>query len=876
MTRIRAFQSNGNMGSPSVATAVHRVLRECRANAVLFSTATLIVSAPCAFAQSTTASTQPADMGSLSEIVVTAQRRNQTVQDIPYNISVVGGDDIANSGAINLNDLSRIVNGLITVDQGPAARSFQNDLTLRGLRTDAPGGGASAQYLPNQTVNSVSTYFGETPIFFPMVLADIERVEVLRGPQGTLYGSGAEAGTIRVIPHRPDLTSFAAEVSATGSYTEFANAPNDNVHAMVNIPIADTLALRLVAGQEHLAGFINAVNLWELDSHGVPIPSIPGNLSSGPVIGPKQKGVNSSNQSFGRAALRWKPADRVDVQFDYLHQRTTQADPQVSTPFWPGGCVDISKPQNVAVSTSCAGAPPTSFYANAGGPYTTGAFSKEPYEDTVDLGSIVANIDFGFATLTSATSYDKDSNFSSTNIIASSVNLGSTNVYLGFPPYNSYPRENFVAQVPATDKSFVQELRLTSNGKNFFDYVVGAFYQRETRAADFTLFDYGQIAYNESLGQPPTTIYGDIESFGNSKTTYSDKALFGELTAHITDAWQVTGGLRFFRDAFTVASTDYLPLCGAICSQSLTDPNGLTIVTHSQNVPGHLKKLNTSYDLGSGTKVYATYSEGFRRGGTNGLPVSGPFASLPEYQTFTPDYAKNYEVGLKGNVFEKRVRYSAALYRVDLSNFQFNGYSGAGSYAATFNGSSARTRGVEFELQAAATEHLTLSVGYSYTEAKTTAAVNKSDLVSFALIPADGGTGPTDTAPFITLRKGLRLPGVPMNTGTLGVDYHVPTAFLLRNDWTLLLHADAAYRSSAPGNIDPTRIFYWVVPSSTVTNARASLGINDHLTFDLFANNITSNTAYSGSAYVQQFTNPYQLRNVTRPRTVGLTLRYKF
>jgi outer membrane receptor protein involved in Fe transport len=149
-------------------------------------------------------------------------------------------------------------------------------------------------------------------------------------------------------------------------------------------------------------------------------------------------------------------------------------------------------------------------------------------------------------------------------------------------------------------------------------------------------------------------------------------------------------------------------------------------------------------------------------------------------------------------------------------------------------------------------------------------------LVSFALIPADGGTGPTDTAPFITLRKGLRLPGVPMNTGTLGVDYHVPTAFLLRNDWTLLLHADAAYRSSAPGNIDPTRIFYWVVPSSTVTNARASLGINDHLTFDLFANNITSNTAYSGSAYVQQFTNPYQLRNVTRPRTVGLTLRYKF
>jgi outer membrane receptor protein involved in Fe transport len=90
------------------------------------------------------------------------------------------------------------------------------------------------------------------------------------------------------------------------------------------------------------------------------------------------------------------------------------------------------------------------------------------------------------------------------------------------------------------------------------------------------------------------------------------------------------------------------------------------------------------------------------------------------------------------------------------------------------------------------------------------------------------------------------------------------------------LHADAAYRSSAPGNIDDTRVFYWKVPSSLISNARASLGLNEHLGFDLFVNNLTSNTGYSGASYVQTVTNPYQLRNVTRPRTVGLTLRYKF
>jgi iron complex outermembrane recepter protein len=875
MTRPRVIDTSNNLCRPSIAAAVHAVLRGCRANAAFLSTATLLLAVPTAFAQTSATTTQSTDATSLSEIVVTAQRRVQTVQDIPYNISVLSGDAIATSGATNLNDLARIVNGLITVDQGPAARSFQNDMTLRGLRTDSPGGGASSTYLPTQTVNSVSTYFGETPIFFPMVLEDIERVEVLRGPQGTLYGSGAEAGTIRVIPHRPDFSAFAADVSTTSSYTEFGNQPNSNFHGMVNLPLSDNLAVRVVAGYEHLAGFINAVNLWEVGPNGTPIPSVPGNLSSAPLIGPEQKDVNSSNQGFEHIAVRWKPVDTVDIQADFLHQTTTQADPQVSSPFWRGGCVNVPNGTAVA-SQSCAGAPAGSFYANAGGPYTTAAFTKEPYDDTVDLGSVVANIDLGFANLTSATSYDKDSTYSATNLIASSVDLGAGNPYVGYPPYNGYPRMSFIASVPATDRSFVEELRLASSGKNLFDYVVGTFYQRETRGADFSVLDYGQIAYNASIGQPTTTNYGDTESFGSNNTHYADKAVFGELTAHITSAWQVTGGLRLFRDDFSVISADSLPLCGAECAQNLTDPSGLTIVTASQNISGHLKKFNTSYDFGPNMKVYATYSEGFRRGGTNGLPVTGPFAALPEYQTFSPDYAKNYEVGLKGTTLEKRLRYSAALYRVDLDNFQFNDYSEAGSYSAVYNGSTARSKGVEFELQAAATEKLTISVGYTYTDAETTAPILKSDLVAYALLPAFGGTGPSETAPFVNIAKGVRLPGVPLNTGTLGADYNVSPSLLGHADWTLLLHADAAYRSSAPGNIDSTKEFYWKVPSSTVTNVRASLGLNDHLGFDLFANNVTSNTAYSGAAYIQTISNPYQLRNVTRPRTVGLTMHYKF
>jgi iron complex outermembrane recepter protein len=875
MTRPRVIHTSNNLCRPSIAAAVHAVLRGCHANAAFLSTATLLLAVPTAFAQTSTATTQSTDVTSLSEVVVTAQRREQTVQDIPYNISVVSPVDIANSGTVNLNDLARIVNGLVTVDQGPGARSYQNDLTLRGLRTDSPGGGSSAQYVPSRSVNTVSTYFGETPIFFPMVLEDIERVEVLRGPQGTLYGSGAEAGTIRVIPKKPDFSAFSAEVSVTGSYTEHANAPNDNVHGTLNIPLSDNLALRVVAGREHLAGFIDAVNLWEVNASGAPIPSVPGNLSSGPVVGPRRDGVNSSNQGFARAALRWKPADTIDIQFDYLHQTTTQAAPQVSSPFWKGGCIDYTAANAAATTPTCAGRPPTAFLTNPGGPYTTGAFTLDPYSDTVDLASIVANIDFGFANLTSATSYSKDSNFSSTNIVASTINLGGINFnYNGFPPYNSYPRTQYIALAPNTDRSFVEELRLTSNGKNTLDYVVGAFYQRETRGGNSSEFIYGLSAYDQSLGQGALP-FGDSAGSGTGSNDYADKAIFGELTAHITQAWQVTGGLRFYRDSFSSSSVSYAPLCGSFCSDNQTNPDGLSIVNDSQDIAGHLKKLNTSYDLSPNTKVYATYSEGFRRGGTTGLPVIGPFASLPQYTHFAPDYAKNYEVGLKGTTLESRIRYSLAVYRVDLTNFQFDDYSGSG-FATVFNGSSARSQGVESEAQAAVTEHLRLSAGYTFTDAKTTSAITRSDLVPYALIPALGGTGPTDTSPFLEVTKGARLPGVPRNTATLSVDYDVPPAFLGLSDWRLLLHAGAVYRSSAPGNIDPTSLYYWVVPSSAITNARASLSIHEHLGIDLFANNITSNTAYSGASYVQQISHPYQERNVARPRTVGLTISYKF
>jgi iron complex outermembrane receptor protein len=876
MDKVSGLQCGNKVGSPSVAFAVRSALRQHRGEAVLVSTAALMLVAAHAFAEQTTTPSSdqvPAEVGALSEITVTARRRKETVQDIPYNISVVSGTDITNSGATTLNDLTRTVNGLITVDQGPAARALANNLTLRGLRTDSPGGGQSDAYLPGQTVNPVSTYFGETPIFFPMALQDVDRVEVLRGPQGTLYGSGSEAGTIRFIPHRPDFSATSGEVSATGSWTQNAVQANGSIHAVLNVPLADNFAIRLVAGQDRLAGFINAVNIWEREPDGTPTPSIPGDLTSGPVIGREQKGVNSSDQTYARLAVRWQASSAIDLQFDFLHQKTTMADSQQVTPNWPGGCVSLGA-ATPGIQIPCRGAPAGTFLTNPGGKYTTAAFSIGPYSDKVDLGSLVANVDLGFANFTSATSYDEDDSYTVGDSTYQLVNVGAPS-FDGYPPYNNYPRLQALAPVTSTERSFVQELRLVSSGKNLFDYVVGGFFQKDTIDLLYTQSLHGIQDYDNQIGQPNPSTLGDEVVYYKRDSEFTDRALFGELTAHLTSAWQATAGLRFYDQSFSNNFLGLLPLCGAACSATTTDPTGLNTGQASDTFKGHLKKFNTSYDFTPNTKIYATYSEGFRRGGANALPLVGSFASLPEYQVFQPDFAKNYEVGVKGMLFEQRVRYSAAVYRIDLTNFQFNAYAPS-AYPATYNGNSARSKGVELELHAAATKDLTLSFGYTYTDAKTTASVTKVDLVPYALIPAFGGTGPTDTETIFNIPSGARLPGVPQNTATFGIDYTIPASVLANPDSTVLLHVDGAYRSSANGALDVTSVYFWEIPSSFVTNARASLGVGQHTSVDLFASNITSDTAYSGGAYAQTIANPYQFRTVSRPRTVGVTLRYKF
>lgn len=845
-------------------STVRGILRQHRHMALLSSTTMFMLGSGAAHAQQSPETAQPATTSGLQEVVVTAQRRSESLQDVPYNISALGAETLESAGVMSLNDLTKLVPGLTSVDEGPSARAGYSSLTLRGIRTDSPGGGLLGEAYDPLTVNPISTYFGETPVFFQMPLEDVERVEVLRGPQGTLYGSGAEAGTIRIVPKRPDFGAFSAEVDGNGGYTEFAPDANSSIHGIMNVPIADQLALRLVAGYDHLAGFIKAVDRFQLEPDGTPVPSIPGDLTSGPVLQPVERGVNSSNQWFARGALRWQPDSAIDLQLDYVHIKTDVADAQWGSPIYHGGLFEDDGGHW----------PNAPVLLRPGCDYCSTNFVAEPYNDETDLGSLVATFDLGLATITSATSYYDKRNFTVADGTPGMINIGGTS-FIVYYPYNFFPRTTNPQHTDDGDHSFIQELRVVSKQGGRFDYVAGLYYQEEKNNMDMHQTDPGVTEYLAYIGEPSTApaIYDDQNYIIYRNTTFNDKAVFGELTFHLTDAWQVTGGTRFFRQSFLLDETQLLPICGAICAQNLVDVTGLTTSHSYDEVNNHLWKLNTSYDLSATTKLYATFSEGFRRGGAGGLPVSGPYASLPQYLTFNPEFLKNYELGIKGSTLDRRVVYFADIYLANIYDFQLNELSLSG-IPGVYNGSDARTQGLELQVDAAPTERLTLGLGYAYTKAYVRESFNILDYPPYALIPAFGGTGETTSVTYGPIRAGDSLPGVPQHSLTVSGNYTVPGGLIGPADWKWTFHLDANFHSSEEANIAPSSVFNWTIPSATILNSRVTLTTSPQWRYYLFANNITSNTAFSGSEFAQQIPYPYSLRNVTRPRTVGIGITY--
>jgi outer membrane receptor protein involved in Fe transport len=839
----------------------------------------------------------PAAENALEEVTVTATRRALSAQDIPISITAVSGAALDQAGIEDMAGLAHSMAGVNYTDRGPFGGVNGSTLIMRGLNSESL---AFQEGLATSVVPPVATYVDDTPLFFNMRLQDLDRVEVLRGPQGTLYGSGSLGGTMRFVLNAPDPSGFDAKAEVGLSKTAHTHTTNEDINGMINLPISDTFAVRINAGASDDAGFINQTNLYVLDSSGVPVlsqPTTPGNpVGLNPQIGVKtysQDGVNSYQYRNARIAMLWKPNEDFKAQLSYLYQRSTAngfpyaatgplayTQPiAAATQFLPyGQQTPVSSPPNLlslAPATLPAGTDRLTSASN----------SLEGTADDVNVVSLNMDYNLGFATLTSSSSWAHHNNTTHDDLTAEYSNF---NFYQNL--YGQNPRNIINALDQLDDKIYAQEFRLTSKTGGTFDWIAGFFYKHEktfiqeheyypgynafyNACADSGLYpptDYGGVNASACGAgeQPPGTIVDGISNpldqtyIGDIETTFKDMAAFGELTWHLTSDWSLTGGTRVFKQTVSQAQQTGLLFDGPgfVSGNSLSDQWRKA-----------LWKVNTSYQLDKTNLIYATWSQGFRRGGVNALPPNQPIparqgtvgttcpAGSPNagfyclnqsLLTYQPDKADNYEIGIKG-VLQNRFSYSAAIYDIQWHNVQEGTSLTPLSLPSAANVGNAYSRGVELEATASITQHLAAKIGYTYDQTK---------LTSFDFVFSQNVTVPLPP-------PGGPLPGTPKNSVALGLEYaHVQFA-----GGELRYALDSHYQSKMLSSISETSP---IVPGYTMLDGRIGF-TRSHWLATVYVDNITNTLGINAITDPTFWGNRTQAV-ISRPRTFGLTVGYSF
>lgn len=771
---------------------------------------------PLAIAQSDTT----ADRG-IEEIVVTATRRETSLQDVPYNISAKSGADIAAAQIIDNADLMREIPGVSVVDRGYRNSGVINGIMIRGINVD---GSALGDYALS-TVPTVSTYVNDTPVYANFVLKDINRVEVLRGPQGTLYGSGSLGGTVRYITNAPDTEEFEGEVSASFSQSDGSEGTNYNVDALLNVPFNEKTALRISAGTIQNDGIVDYVNVYQLDASGVPVA--PNGVLAPDATVLNVEDADDVDVTYGRAALYFAPTDRFDLTLAYQMQSDDIGGRRQETNGVNG-------------------------FGERYDEYQNGSIQLEPSSRDVSLASLEMDIDLGFATLTSSTSnYDHDGDSISENT-GFYAQLGWLGAY-----YYNYPRPMAQAIRTYKDEAFVQELRLVSNGEHTIDYVVGAFYRDQDLFSTQQSFLRGFKTWADTaFGAPPSFVISDLD-FDYSRTeTFKDLGIFGELTFNVSDSFRLTGGLRYFDNEFT--NNTYMGV-GLWTTFNVIDT--ASFETKEDDI---LFKLNASWDVSDNGMLYGTISEGYRRGGSNAVPTVGFFAEDPGWLQYDSDSAVNYEVGFKGTT--ERMRYTIASFYVDWSDVQVNTATSNWAFFAAANGGGAETYGLELEVDGYLTDALHYSFGYAYVTAELTDEV---------LAPTAAAT--------VQALQGAQLPGTPENTVNASIDHTLE----LGNGMNWVNRLSGYYQSSTRNAINadtasPGR-FNVELDSFELLNYVTTLSRNNWEA-SFFVRNLTNERGvtgiftevYMGTDPAQNYFGNGSKEFLTLPRTLGFNVRFRY
>lgn len=792
-------------------------------------------------------------------VTVTATRRAESVQDIPINISAIGDQQITEQGFDELADMLAYVPGINVVDRGGRQG---NPLIVRGLNADGLGSGDGN----NNGGGTVATYIGEIPVYLDLKLNDLERVEVLLGPQGTLYGAGTLGGAIRYIPKKPDFAGDTLDVRTEIYQYSEADDLSYDAGLTINKALAPNFAIRASVDYENDSGFIDYP--YVVREIGVSNPD-PDFTDPADVAANLRRITDADSEETisARIAARWEPLPWLDTTLTYYLQKS-----------------DIGGRRGSSARSTVPA-----------GDYDLAKRVEEPNEITNQLLALEMVADLGFAELTSATGYSRFNDNGQRDQTDLLITLEYS--YEAFPTFTSFTHEK------GKESRINQELRLVSTTDGPLNWIVGAFYNQYEGASYSAEYTPGYADF-AGFNRPD-----DLEYFSQGFSKLEESAFFGEIGYDITDRWTVTVGGRYYQyDLESFSDVDF-PLfdpgfarvgVSALESSLRSDfaagsPNGTERT--SQSDEGTLFKINTSYQVTDDILGYFTISEGYRIGNQNGIAVcpdydptntqQGACALLPGQQygpgagdistrdesQYLPDKTINYELGFKSTLANGRLILNGAVYYIEWKDPQLTSATINASIPITVNAEGAETKGFEVSGNWLVTDAFSVRGSYSHTEASLTAVapglVGTISPPGFSTILLDG-------------QDGDRLPGSPEDQFSVFGSYvhQLASGRTLTFNGSYSWQGDVLSRTGGRGG-GLTLDSYGVANASAVYDAgkwQATLFVNN--LFDEYYETGVVSSPLSNQIVADANGDPVYIRSfytyVGAPRAIGIRASYKF
>ncbi|QNK02180.1 TonB-dependent receptor [Dyella telluris] len=785
------------------------------------------------------------EAATLDKVTVTARQREEELQKVPVAVSVVSGEWLDRSYTVNTQQLSLLVPSLYYNSANPRNTAY----TIRGLGSNTLSVSAANDGIEPGVGFYVDGVYHGRPATAAFDFTDIERIEVLRGPQGTLFGKNTTAGAINITSREP---TFVPEGSG-----EISLAENGYVQAKANVsgPLSDSVAGRFAAQYTERDGVLH-------------------NVTTG-------KDENGLNNYALRGQLLYKPADDINVRL-IADVSNLDADCCTQNYLRVGTSLRSAARQFAGLSANLPKHGFPAYLPPSRNVYDRLTDIDAPlHVDTQDGGvSLNADWNVGAVTLTSITAWRYWK-----------WDVANDRDYIGVPIQT-------VQRIPSRQDQYSQEFRAASNGDGPFSYVGGLyFFTQEINGSPISIYGpaatYWLISPTNFPGMPDNLADG-YGQYGHSHFEVKSYAAFGEANYHITDRLTATLGLRYtYEDkngTYATTVSGGLPTTPGTLQDnaklSLFRPQSYSASDSGGNVSG---RTNLAYQFTDRLMAYISYARGYKSGGLNmsGLPLDASNNPALGTAVIKDETNKTWEAGLKSSWWNGRATLNLAAYHTVVDNYQANISSSVETAALrTYpaNIPEVTVKGLEADFAAQVTTGLVVHASLAYADGKYTDYPLGPCPLEWQNTNAAGGCQPlkppaslanktsnprgNPNVPGAYVLTGLPLAGLSKWAGTLGLDYTLPAG-----SGAFLFHADVSSRSGY--NSDTSNSIYTEIAGYTVTNASVGYRFNDHWEVDVFARNLFDRN-YITALTIQTGNSGLILGQPSDPRMVGVTVRASF